>query len=198
MTHIALIHAGPTPWDDEDRVVGNSPLPLTDQARETIRQLIPSLGKVTAIYRAKKNEACDEAAKIIAEAFKLKPRDNAALDEFDLGLWQGLTRSQLQFRFSSAINQWKENPLAVIPPDGEPLADEIERIRSALKAVLRKNLEATIVLPLRPLAMRTALGLLRGESPQMIAGHLQSRSNLEKIDFGDDELYRYLAAPERL
>ena len=32
MTRVVLIKAGPTPWDVEQRIAGNLPLPLTDDA----------------------------------------------------------------------------------------------------------------------------------------------------------------------
>src|SRR5262245_24635152 len=67
MTRIVLIHAGPTQWDVEGRLVGNHPLPLTEAARVAIERIATGLpDAVSAVHCFKKNEACHEAAKIVA------------------------------------------------------------------------------------------------------------------------------------
>jgi broad specificity phosphatase PhoE len=194
MTRILLIHAGPTQWDDEDRLVGNHPLPLTELGHQNIERVIAGLDQpVSAVFRCKKNEACDEVAKMLAAQFKLKPHDNAALDEINAGLWQGLTRNELKFRYPSVAEQWKENPLSVHPPEGESVVQAIERISSGLKRILRKGKGKTIALALRPVAMQITLGLLRGEDAATIAAHLQQSSPVETIELSDDELRRFIS-----
>src|SRR5215204_1675902 len=113
MTRVVLINAGPTRWDVEERISGSLPLPLTDEARASLPQLIQSLPQIDAIYRCKNNEACDEVAKAIALARKLKPRDNGELDAWCVGLWQGLRLEELRQRYPSAIEQWEESPASV-------------------------------------------------------------------------------------
>ena len=148
---------------------------------------------MTSVYRFRKNEACEQAAKIIAARFNLRPRDSVALDEVNLGLWQGLTRSELRFRFPTVFPEWEESPLTVNPPDGELLADAIQRLGSGLKRILRSNRGGSIVLALRPLAMQIILGLLRQEDAQTIAGHLHNVAPVETIEIADNELRRYVA-----
>jgi probable phosphoglycerate mutase len=194
MTRVILILAGPTQWDDEDRLVGNHPLPLTDGARAAISGIIEHLPqRVTSVYRASKNEACDQVAKMVASQFKIRARESAALDEVDLGLWEGLTRAELTFRFPSVFPEWEESPLAVNPPDGEPLPEAIERIRGGLSGILRRNRGVTIALPLRPMAMQIALGILRRENPEAFAAHLHNSSPVETIEIADNDLYQFIA-----
>src|SRR5262245_36694384 len=103
MTRLLIIHAVPTPCEAECRLTGNHTLPLTADARRAIEALVPMLpGDVASVYRCKSNEACDEAARIVSARFKLRPRDSAALDAMSLGLWQGLLREQLRFRFPTS------------------------------------------------------------------------------------------------
>jgi broad specificity phosphatase PhoE len=196
MTGIHLIHAGPTPWDVEDRLVGNHPLPLTDLARATIegivQQFAQSARPITAVYRFRKNEACDQAAKLVAAPFKLRPHESAALDELNLGLWQGLTRADLKFRFPKVFQQWQEAPLAVNPPEGEPLADAIDRLGGALKRILRRNRGGNVAIAVRPIAMQIMLGLLGTEPLQTIAGHLHKTSAVETIDMTDEATQQLL------
>lgn len=194
MTHLLLIHAGPTPWDVEDRIVGNHPLPLTDLAKATIEGIVKNLtSPPSVVYRYRDNEASDQAAKLVAGAFKLRPRDAAGMDEVHLGLWQGLTRAELKFRFPTVFPEWEENPLAVNPPDGEPLATAIERLKAPLMRILRRNRGGTVALCVRPLAMQIILGLLRGEDHPKIAGHLHNISAVETMDMSTEAFQRFIA-----
>ena len=142
------------------------------------------------VYRAKRNEACDETAKLIAAKFKLRPRDNADVDEIDVGLWQGLTRSELRSRFPKAFAQWERNPAAVNPPDGEPLANAMERLAGALGSIVWRNRGSTIAIAMRPMSLRVAAGMLIGESLDRIAEHLHEAGPLETIELDADALKR--------
>src|SRR5437763_11705039 len=175
MLKVLLIHAGPTPWDEEDRITGNHTLPLTDDARSGIGALVDSIAEeVSAVYRAKSNEACDEAARMVAKRYRLRPRDNPDLDGWNLGLWQGLRRDDARRRFPTVVHQWEESPATVVPPEGESFADAIARLRGALRAIIRRNREGVVALALRPHAQQMAAGILRGESIEAIAGHLRN------------------------
>jgi broad specificity phosphatase PhoE len=194
MSRIVLIQAGPTKWDVENRLVGNHPLPLTEQAAARIDAIARNLqSAVSAIYRYRKNEACDQAAKIVAAVVNVKPSDNSGLDEMNLGLWQGLTRAELRFRHPKAFGQWEENPLLVNPPDGEMLATAIERVYAALRRILRRRRGVTVVLCLRPVLMQIALGLLQHEEPSVIARHLQNTAAVATITLDHEELLRFIS-----
>src|SRR5688572_8966169 len=114
MTRVLLIQAGPTPWDIEGRLGGRHSLPLQTDAVAWVQQAIEQFSDPPiAVYRAKCNGACDETAKLVATKFNLRPRDHPDLNEIDIGLWQGLTRSELRTRFPTAFVQWERNPVSV-------------------------------------------------------------------------------------
>ncbi|HEY7088652.1 MAG TPA: histidine phosphatase family protein [Tepidisphaeraceae bacterium] len=194
MTRIVLIHAGPTQWDVEGRLTGNHPLPLTESARAAIEQIAAGLSdSVSSVHCYKKNEACHEAAKIVARGLKLPVSDNSALDEMKLGLWQGLTRNELKFRYPKVVTQWEQNPLLVQPPEGETLEEAIDRLRGGLRRILRKKRGPGIVLPLRPLAMQIMLGILLRQEPLAIASHLPNTSPSETIELSDEALQELIS-----
>src|SRR5689334_15274907 len=124
MTHVLLIHAGPTPWDEENRLTGAHSLPSTPP---------------TALYLCNSNEACRQVGDMLAERFSLRIRDKPALDEMRLGLWEGLTRDEVRRRFPTVTSQWQDDPLSVLPPGGETLGAVIERVDPALRKILRRN-----------------------------------------------------------
>jgi broad specificity phosphatase PhoE len=194
MTKVMLIHAGPTPWDEEDRVAGAQTLPLCENALACITQLARSITQpVTAIYYSKRNEAVAQAAKALSSHFNLRARDNEALEGYQLGLWEGLTRSELRRRFPRVFPQWEENPLGVNPPEGETLPEAIERLHAAVLKIVRRNRGGSILLVLRPLALQIVLGVLRHERPENIAAHLHNPTAMETIELDDAELHLLLS-----
>ena len=99
-----------------------------------------------------------------------------------MGLWQGLTPEELKMRFPTVFPQWLANPLGVTPPDGEPLAEAIGRIGSALQRIFRRNRGVTVALPLRPMALQIVAGLTMGLPPEKIAAQLHQRQPLASMD----------------
>ena len=185
MTKVFLVHAGPTPWDAENRLVGAHSLPLTPQAAGAVQQWIDGLSeKVTAVYACLANEACHVVARMIGKHFSLRPRSRPELEEVHLGLWRGLTREELEHRFGKVFALWMEQPLSVEPPEGESLVQAIERIGPALFKLLGRNDGGVVALPLRPLSLQIVAGLLRGENPEQIGNHLHWPPATETIDFG--------------
>ena len=182
-TRAVLIEAGPTPWDVEGRIVGSRPLPLTAEANDAIRHRLETVGgAINSVYRTAHNEACEQVAKLIAQMFALRPRKNDDLETVHLGLWEGLTPEEVRFRFPTVFPQWKEHPLAVTPPDGEPLAAAIGRIAAAVTRILRRNRNLTVAFPLRPMALQIVIGVLRRENHEAIAGHLHESVPIATID----------------
>ena len=186
MTRVILIHAGPTPWDVANRLTGAQSLPLTPDALASIRSLVNAIANPpTSLYLHKANEACREAGRLMAEKFDLRIRDSEALGEMRLGLWEGLTRDEVRRRFPTVIPQWQDEPLSVRPPEGESLGEAIDRVRPAIEKILKRNREGIVALVVRPLVMQVIHGLLRGETPEAIAKHLNHVDVMETIDVAD-------------
>lgn len=192
MTRVILIRADPTPWDVEDRLVGNHPLPLTDLGRATVESAALTFGEsISAVYCPKKNEACKQAADIVAKAAKVRVQESAGLEELNLGLWQGITRAELRRRYPKVFQQWEEDALSVNPPDGEQFLEGVGRIHSAMKRILRKQRGISAALVLRPYAMRIAIDLLRGLPPSETASHLHNSPAVETIDLENEDQLRF-------
>src|SRR5438876_6282170 len=183
MTRVLIIQAGPTQWDEEGRLTGNHTLPLSEEAGPAIEALVSTLpDAVAAVYRCKTNEACDQVAKLVAVRFKLRPRELADLDAIKLGLWQGLLREQLRFRFPTSFPRWEIAPAEINPPDGETFDQAYQRLRGAARKIIRRDRGKTIALAMRPMAQQLIAGVFRREPPQQIAAHLHKVSPLETIE----------------
>jgi broad specificity phosphatase PhoE len=184
---LVLIEAGPTPWDLEERLVGNASLPLMAEAMDAIGHLLGTLSEpIEAVYRPAANEACRQAAQIIAKKYTLRPRDNPDLQPVGLGLWQGLLPRDVRQRFPTIYPKWEQQPLLVTPPDGEPLEAAIRRVGDAVNRILRRSSNHCIALVLRPMAFQIASGVLRREPAAKIAQRLRHRQPMETIDVNSD------------
>jgi phosphoserine phosphatase len=193
-TRAVLIEAGPTPWDVEGRIVGNSSLPLTAEAMDAIRHLLDGIsGPIDAIYHAAGNEACHQVAEIISRKFGIRARDIRDLDEVRLGLWQGLFPDDVRARFPTVYPQWEAQPLQVTPPDGEPLEEAIGRMRGPLNRILRRNRDLSVALALRPMAFQIARGIMQKQSSVQIAGRLRERQAIATIEIDPAAMKTLLA-----
>jgi broad specificity phosphatase PhoE len=183
MLRLLFITAGPTPWDDEERLVGSRPLPLTPAGVSKITDEVSKLAETPSrILCPMANEACAQAAEIAAERFELRPRNEPELEEMKLGLWEGLPLGELRFRYPTSFPQWEENPLVVTPPDGESLPAVIERAGAIISKLRRRKKKETTLLVLRPLILQVIGGLLRGEAAEQIAAHLHKLTPMETIE----------------
>ncbi|HEY1921357.1 MAG TPA: histidine phosphatase family protein [Tepidisphaeraceae bacterium] len=193
-TRAVLIEAGPTPWDVEGRVVGNSSLPLTAEATDIIRHLLDEIKTpVDSVYYAAANEASKQVAELISRKLATRARDIRDLDEVRLGLWQGLFPADIRARFPTVYPQWETQPLLVTPPDGEPLEEAIQRIRAALNRILRRSKARTAIVVLRPMAFQIVRGIMHNQSSAQIATRLRERQAIETIDIDPAAMKTLLA-----
>ena len=182
--HVLLIHAGPTPWDIDNRVTGAQNLPLAPDALGPIGSVIESYQQFIpdAIFCARDNEACQQTAKMIADRTGQRIRYEDAFAEMKLGLWQGLTRDQIRHRYPSVIQQWQDNPQQVLPPEGESLVMVVDRLYPALIKLHRKYQGKKVILVVRPLVMAILAGILRGKTMQSFAADLTARHSSDEIE----------------
>ncbi|MGD0463046.1 MAG: histidine phosphatase family protein [Tepidisphaeraceae bacterium] len=193
-TRAVLIEAGPTPWDVEGRIVGNSSLPLAAEVMDSIRHLLDAVAvPIERVYHAAANEACHQVAQLISKKFGIRARDIGDLDEVRLGLWQGLFPEDVRARFPTVYPQWEAQPLLVTPPDGEPLEEAIRRIRAPLNRILRRNKDQTLALPLRPMAFQIVQGIIQKQSSVQIASRLRERQALATIEIDPAAMKALLA-----
>jgi broad specificity phosphatase PhoE len=155
---MCLIQCGETAWDHDERLHGQTDLPLTNSGRATlvtIAKRTPA-GAVGTVFHPP-DEAATDTADIYASAWKAKRRVIEELADPDLGLLEGLTRQALGERYPKRARAWAEDPLSLTPPEGEPVIEARMRIFNAMARAIRrpKAIESAFVLH------GIALGLLR-------------------------------------
>ena len=166
MPDVVLIRPGCTDFDDQNRIQGSLDLPLNRRGQEQVECLVSRLREVPfdVIFSASCEPARSTAIAICEECrvtFK-------ELDEFrnlNHGLWQGLQVDDVRRKYPKVFKQWQESPETVCLPEGEMLAEAVERIQKALKKSLKRKRTIGIVAS-EPLATMIAC-VLRHERPEL-------------------------------
>jgi len=155
---MCLIRCGETTWDHEERLHGQTDLPLSNAGRAqmaAIAERTPA-GAVGTVYHPS-DEAASDTAEIFASAWKAKRRVIEDLADPDLGLLEGLARRAMIDRYPKRARAWTDDPLSLVPPEGEPVSEARARVFNAITRTMRRPrvVEAAFVLH------TLSLGLLR-------------------------------------
>lgn len=146
MTQVVLIRPGSTVYDEQNRVQGILDIPLSDRGRAEVLALAeslaqpPSAAALAALYCGP-GESVIRTAEVIGRALNLRPKRIDDLRNLDQGLWQGLQLDEIKRRHQRVFRQWLDDPATVCPPQGEPVEDAMDRIKAALKPVIKRHRE---------------------------------------------------------
>lgn len=183
---VALIPCGTTHWHGEGRLLGRVELPLTEggaqQCAQWAEQLHP-LGIQRLLHAP--DELAKQTAACLARRLSVPAKSLEALVEVDVGLWAGLTETQLKSRFPSAHRQLCEAPLNVHPPGGEDLSAAATRVNACIRHQVHKNGEEAIGLVMRPFAFALARRALERSDPAQVWDTARAASGPIVIECGD-------------
>lgn len=168
MPDVVLIRPGCTDFDEQHRIQGALDLPLNGRGQQQVELVIRQLSDVPLdIVFSGPCEPARSTALAICEECGATYKEVADFRNLNHGLWQGLQVDDVRRKYPKVFKQWQESPETVCLPEGETLAEGIERIQRALKKCLKKKRTVGIVAS-EPLA--TLIGcVLRGCRPELPA-----------------------------
>ena len=152
---VYLIRAGATTYDEQDRLQGVLDVPLSERGQAEAEELAASLeaASLEALYCGP-GQSVFGTAEIIGRRLGLRVRRLDEMRNLDQGLWQGLQREEIKRRNLRLYRQWLEDPSTVCPPGGETVSAALDRLRSALKPLLKRHHDETVGLVVRePIAL---------------------------------------------
>ena len=167
MTQVVLIRPGATVYDEQKRVQGVLDIPLSERGRAEVARLAETLpatldGVALAALYCGPGESVVRTAEAVGKALGLRPRRIDDLRNLDQGLWQGLQIDEIKRRNARVFRQWLDDPMTVCPPLGETVEDALERIKGALKPLIKRHQGEAIALVVgEPLAQLLACHLRR-------------------------------------
>jgi phosphoserine phosphatase len=148
MVRIILVRHGHVDWLAPERFRGRAELPLSDLGRRQAQAAagyIAATWKPEAVYTSPLGR-CRETGAAIAAPFRLEPQPIDGLADIDYGEWQGLTRDQAKERWPDETELWFRVPHLAAIPGGETLAALLSRATAALRDILRRYPDGTVVL----------------------------------------------------
>jgi broad specificity phosphatase PhoE len=147
MTTIILTRHGHVDWISPERFRGRADLALTDlgvrQAEATSRR-IAATWRIAAVYTSPMSR-CVRTGQIIAQPFGLEAQPMATLNDIDYGEWQGLTPDEARARWPDEVDLWYHRPDLARAPGGETLQEVLSRAARALRDVVDRHPEDTVV-----------------------------------------------------
>ena len=185
MTKILLIRHGHVEGIKPERFRGREPLKLTAQGQaeaEAVASRIATSWQPGQIYTSPM-ERCVKTAEAIARACALAaPERCDDLNDFDYGTWQFKTFTDAKAEDAALFTAWFATPHLVRFPKGESLQDVGARTANALRIVLARHRDDTVVLVSHDSVNRALLLQLLGLPLSAYYRIMQSPCCVNEID----------------
>ncbi|HEU5118228.1 MAG TPA: histidine phosphatase family protein [Isosphaeraceae bacterium] len=166
---VVLIRPGATVYDEQNRVQGVLDIPLSERGQAEAVDLASRLAdaRLSALYCGP-SESVVKTAEIVGRHLGLRPKRLDDLRNLDQGLWQGLQLDEIKRRNLKLFRQWLDDPRTICPPEGETVEDALDRVRGALKPLIKRHQNEVIGLVVgEPLAQLLACFLRKQERLQL-------------------------------
>jgi phosphoserine phosphatase len=188
MTRLILVRHGHVQGISPERFRGRAELPLTELGRreaELTAARIAASWQPAAIYTSPMSRAVDTGA-AIGKPLGLSASAMPGLNDIDYGEWQGLTNNEVRARWADELDIWHRHPDWATIPRGETLQQVLTRAVAALREVLRRHPDDTVVLVAHDSVNRVLL-LHALELPLSRYWHFkQNPCCINELDFGPD------------
>jgi len=148
MTKIILTRHGHVEGIKPERFRGREPLQLTARGMAeaaALAQRVAARWRPSQIYTSPMGR-CIATAAAIAQATGTPSKTCEDLNDIDYGAWQFKTFAQAKAQDAALFAAWFANPPLVRFPNGESLQDLAARTANALRIVLARHPNETIVL----------------------------------------------------
>lgn len=186
-TRLFLVRHGSTPLTAEDKFSGADNIHLSDEGRDQVRHLAIRLAdeQLSAIYSSPFDRTL-ETARIIAEPHGLTPIPYDGLHEINHGHWEGLSRKEVETRFSEEYAAWESDPFSFAPEGGESGISVLARALPVIRDIVVKHKDETLVVVSHKATLRLIISSLLGFDARGYRDRLdQAPGCLNIVDFKD-------------
>lgn len=143
---VILVRHGETVWNTEGKEMGQLDSPLTSKGIWQAELLADRLEKMDfrAMCSSDLGRAYD-TAKIIASKKGIEIKIDTRLRERNMGIFQGLTTSEMKSRFPIEWKQYQEGGFEYVIPKGESARQRVERTVTCLNELSERHPGETIL-----------------------------------------------------
>lgn len=148
MTKIVLTRHGHVEGIKPERFRGREPLPLTKRGQAeaaAVAQRIAGAFRPSHIYTSPMGR-CIETGTAIAKATAAGAKTCDDLNDMDYGAWQFKSFAEAKAQDLALFDAWFATPHLIRFPNGESLQDLVARTANALRMVLARHPDETVVL----------------------------------------------------
>jgi len=186
-TRLLFIRHGATPLSTEDKFSGADNIHLTDEGRDQVHHLAIRLAgeKLLAVYSSPYDRTL-ETARIIAGPHDLTPIPVDGLREINHGHWEGLSRQEVETRFSEEYATWESDPFSFAPEGGESGISVLARALPVIRDIVVKHKDETLVVVSHKATLRLIISSLLGFDARGYRDRIdQAPACLNIVDFKD-------------
>src|SRR5467141_916224 len=187
VTRVFMVRHGATVLSAEDRFAGATDVAVSDEGREQTRRLADRLSheKIMAIYASPLGRTV-ETASILAAPHKLEVQARDGFREINHGLWEQMTRREVEEKFPEEAAEWEKDPYTFAPLGGESGLAVTARALPALIELVRDHAGENILVVSHKATIRLLLTSPLGFDPRRYRDNLdQKPAALNIVDFRD-------------
>jgi broad specificity phosphatase PhoE len=146
-TELILIRHGESQWNVEGRWQGQADPPLSERGRRQARDAIERIASLepAALYSSNLCRA-HETALILGRRIGLEPRIEPRLQEFNVGVWSGLTKPEIERRWPGQYARFSFRELDFRPGGGESPRELMARVHEALDEIADRHAGLRVLL----------------------------------------------------
>lgn len=186
-TRLYLVRHGATQLTAEDRFSGSENVFLSDEGRAQVEHLAGRLQveNICAVYSSPLDRTMD-TARIIAGPHHLTPIPADGLREISHGHWEGLTRKEVETRFSDEYAAWEADPFTFAPQGGESGIVVLARALPVIREIVVKHKDENVLVVSHKATLRLVISSLLGFDARGYRDRLdQAPACLNIVDFKD-------------
>jgi probable phosphoglycerate mutase len=158
-----LVRHGATSRTAENRFSGAAGVELSDEGRRQARCLAERLAStpIRAVFASPLSRAL-ETAQIVIEGRPLEIQQRTGLREISHGHWEGLTRREVEQRYSDEYAAWEADPFTYAPEGGESGVAVLARALPVLRELVVAYPEHTVLVVSHKATLRLLIASLLG------------------------------------
>ena len=156
IVRLIVVRHGETTWNAENRIQGQTDIPLNSRGEDQARRLRARLADepITAAYASDLQRAW-RTAELALEGRGIPVVHDRAWRELHFGEWEGLTSAETTERDPEIAADRRLRPGSVRPPGGEHLGDLRDRIAPAIEAIRVRHSGETVLVATHGGVVRT-------------------------------------------
>lgn len=193
-TRLYLVRHGATPLTAEDRFSGAANVYLSEEGRSQAGYLAERLAddNIHAVYASPLDRTMETAA-IVAKPHNLTPIQREGLREISHGHWEGLSRREVEERFTEEYRNWESDPFTFAPAEGESGISVLARALPVIREIVVSHKDGNVLVVSHKATIRLLISSLLGFDARGFRDRLdQAPACLNILDFKDPTRVRLM------